>query len=106
MTLTIWLEDVPIVFTEPRTGGAYDWLTSVGPLALAARAGHLEGIGIGETPNLELELDNTNRQASRVLGQALRARVDVADNNGDPYFSGLVASIAYGATTIALNIES
>lgn len=77
--------------------GEYPWLVKVGTLLLAARAGHLEGVGVGESANMTFELDNIDRQAAALLGRPVRAPAAIYDDAGDVFFSGLVQSISYGA---------
>lgn len=105
MRLTLQLGATSLEFVEPRMAGAYPWLVSVGTLHLAARAAHLSGLGTTEAASLQVELDNSGRQAATLLGRPLRARADVYDDAGDAFFSGLIASVAYGPT-LTLSVES
>ena len=98
MRLLISQYGVDMEFVEPRTAGAYPWLTKVGHLLLAARAGHLESVGIAESANMSFDIDNANRQASTLLGRPIRARAVIYDDAGDEFFSGLVQQIIYGNT--------
>ncbi len=80
------------------TEGPYPYLISVGLLRVAARAGRVAGLGVGESPSLDVRLDNTERQTAPIIGNPLRAPVDVAFDNGDPFFSGVVSRVEFGRT--------
>jgi hypothetical protein len=105
MRLIVTIAGTEIEFSEPGKGGPYPWLSKVGTLLLAARAGHLSGVGVGESANMMAELDNVNRQAAALLGYCPRAPAAVFDDDGEPFFSGLVQSIAFGAV-LTLTIEA
>lgn len=105
MRLAVTAGGVDLTFTEPQASGAYPWLVKVGPLLLAARAGHLSGVGIGESANMTVELDNTSRQAATLLGFCPRAPAVVYDDAGDEFFSGLVQRLDFGAL-LALTLEA
>lgn len=105
MRLVVTTGGVDLEFTEPVDGGAYPWLTKVGPLLLAARAGHLSGVGVGESANMTVELDNTRRQAATLLGFCPRAPAVVYDDDGDEFFSGLVQRLDFGAALV-LTLEA
>lgn len=105
MRLVVYLDPCPIEFTEPLSGGEYPWLTKVGTLMLAARAGHLDGIGVGEGANIEVELDNAGRQATTLLGYPLRAPADVYDDDDELLLSGLVARFT-PARAVSMTIEA
>lgn len=105
MRLQLDLYPATIVFVERDAPGAYPWLVAVGGLALSARAGHLSGIGVGETPSVRVRLDNVGRQAAALLGRPLRARATVYDDAGDAFFAGAVAGVEYGRT-IDLMLEA
>src|SRR5207342_3761013 len=70
-------------FVEPGVDGEYPWLVQVDTLLLAARAGHLQGFGVGEMANMRVSLDNRDKQASTVLGYALRLRAWVYDEDDE-----------------------
>ena len=105
MRLVVTTGGVELTFTEPVDGGAYPWLTKVGALLLAARAGHLSGVGVGESANMTVELDNTRRQAATLLGFCPRAPAVVYDDEGDEFFSGLVQRLDFGAVLV-LTLEA
>lgn len=104
MRLELALAPGVLSFTLAADGGPLPWLLDVGTLLLQARAGHLSGIGIRESSSLPVTLDNTGRQASRVIGRPLRAKATVYDG-AEVYFAGIVASIAY-ASIIQMTLEA
>jgi len=105
MRLVVTTGGVDLEFTEPRNGGAYPWLGKVGALLLAVRAGHLSGVGVGESANMTVELDNVSRQAATLLGFCPRAPAVVYDDDGDEFFSGLVQRMEFGAV-LTLTLEA
>lgn len=74
----------------------YPWLTKAGNLLLAARAGHLESVGVGESATMTFELDNEGRQASELLGFCPRVQARYYSADGELFFSGLVQEIGFG----------
>lgn len=104
MRLVLGLDGVTVEFVEPRASGPYRWLTGVGSLLLAARAGHLEGAGVGESANVTVELNNDGKQASTLLGRPLRARAWLYDDDDELLLAGLVASVGYGRA-LSLTLE-
>src|SRR5882724_1395577 len=106
MHIVIALGDVDLEFVEPNAEGAYPWLTEVGALLLYARAGHLKGTGVSEAPNVPVKLNNHEKQATRLLGYPLRAPATLYADNGDELFAGLIASVAYGLTSLELSVEA
>lgn len=105
MRLVVTARGVDLTFTEPRAGGAYPWLVKVGPLLLAARAGHLSGAGVGEAANMTVDFDNVSRQAATLLGFCPRAPAVAYDDAGDEFFSGLVQRMGFGAV-LTLTLEA
>lgn len=105
MRLDLALEPSVISFTRVADGGEFPWMLTVGTLRLQARAGHLTGIGVGETPSLQVVLDNKGKKAAKVIGRPLRVRATVYDGD-DLFFDGTVASIEYGRVAITLTLES
>lgn len=97
--------ETSLEFVEPGVDGPYPWLVKVDTLLLAARAGHLEGVGVGETANMRVELDNSDRQASALIGHAPRMRAWVYDDDDELYFAGLIQRIDY-AHPLVLNLEA
>lgn len=106
MRLVITLAGVELEFVGPNVNGPYPWLGDVGALLLNAIAGHLEGTGVSETPNVPVRLNNTSKQATRLLGFPLRAPATLYADSGDELFAGLIASVAYGLTSLELSIEA
>lgn len=84
------------------SAAAFPWLTSVGSLRAVARAG---ATGSSETSQLGVEIDNTGRQASRVLGQPLRRLADVYDDDDRLFFRGTVQRVDVGRV-MRLTLES
>lgn len=89
------------------TDGAapYRYLIAVGSLRMAARAGHLAGLGVGESPNLDVLLQNNRRQATTLVGTPLRAPVRVYESDGSLFFDGIVSKVTLGKT-LTLILES
>lgn len=96
MRLVIVQDGVSIEFVEPRTAGAYPWLVGVGTLLLAASGGHLDGAAVGESANVDFDLDNQDRQAATLLGRPIRALATLYDDADDELFAGLISDIRYG----------
>ena len=92
-------------FASPGTDAAYPWLVKSGSLLLGARAGHLEGIGVGESANMTVEIDNADKQASALLGYCLRAKAWHYDDDGEQDFAGLVQAIDV-ANPLVLTLEA
>ena len=96
MRLVITVGGVDVEFTQPGASGEYPWLVKVGTLLLAVRAGHLDGVGVGESANCTFELDNINRQAADLLGYCPRAPAVIYDAAGDVWFRGLLQQMTFG----------
>lgn len=105
MRAVVHADDVALVFTRPKDGGTFPLLVEVSPLLVAAEAGHIEGLGVGESANCQIILDNSKGIASKLLDHPLRNRVEVFDDDGDVFFTGLVQRFDEG-TTLALTLES
>ena len=76
MRLVLDLGGNEIEFTEPLSGSLFPYLLEVGELRIAARAGYISGLGVGESPSLAVTLDNaSNRAADAVLGVIVFVRV-------------------------------
>lgn len=105
MRLTIDLGGSLAEVTERRNAGPYPWLVGTGPMLLAARAGHLDGIGVGETANVRVEIDNARGQASALIGYAPRAPATLYDDAGSVYLTGLAQEIEYG-DPLVLTLEA
>lgn len=104
MRLVLALNPSAIEFTPQTDAGPHPYLIAVGTLRIAARAGQNSGFGVGESPGLEVLLDNNERQTTRIIGVPLRVGATVYD--GDvPFFAGVISKIRFGRT-IALKIES
>lgn len=83
----------------------YNYLISVGTLRMAARAGHLSGLGVGESPSLDLLLQNNKRQTITLLGTPLRAPVRCYNKDESLFFEGIVSKVTLGKT-VTLLVES
>lgn len=105
MRLVLTIGANPVEFAEVGSGGGFPYLLDVGDLHVAVRAGYLSGLGVGESPSLAVTLDNTGNRAAGIIGQPLRARATVYDDDDSVYWSGIVSTIEYGRT-VAMNIEA
>lgn len=105
MRLLLDLDGVEIEIVEPRASGPYPWLVDVGDTLLAARAGHLEGVGVGESANVTVAIDNERKQAATLLGRPLRARAWLYDDDDELLLGGLVARCTVGRT-MGLTLEA
>ncbi len=95
MRATINLGGTEVEFTRKTDAeGPYPYLISVGTLRVAARAGRQAGFGVGESPSLDVLLDNGERQSAALV--ALRAPVTVYDDADEVFFAGVVSRIGYG----------
>lgn len=102
--LVLTLGSSDLIFTKTTDEGPYPLLLMIGTLRLAARAGRVSGIGSTESTSLTVQLDNTKRRVSTIIGRPLRARAVVYDGP-NLFFAGTVASITYGQT-IDMAIEA
>lgn len=105
MRLVVDLGGNEIEFTEPLSGGAFPYLLEVGSLSIAARAGYISGLGVGESPSLEVALDNSGNRVAGIVGQPLRAPLTVYDADDSVFWQGIVSSVRYGRT-ITLTVEA
>ena len=104
MRLVLVLPPSEISFTPTNDDGPYPFLLEVGTLRVAARAGRESGIGVGESPSIDVQLDNAGNHVASIIGSPLRVRATVYD--GDTvFFTGIVANVRHGRT-IQLTIES
>lgn len=105
MRLLLDIDGLLLEFVEPRAAGPYPWLVKIGTLLLGARAGHLQGVGVRESANVTVELDNAGKRAAGLLGRPLRARGWLYDNDGDLLLAGLIQRVRYGRT-LAITLEA
>jgi len=105
MRLVLDLGGNEIEFTEPLSGSLFPYLLEVGELRIAARAGYISGLGVGESPSLAVTLDNAGNQAADIIGSPLRARATVYDDDGSTYWSGVIAAASYGRV-IGLTVDA
>jgi hypothetical protein len=98
MRLVVDLGGNEIEFTEPLSGGAFPYLLEVGTLRIAARAGYISGLGVGESPSLAVTLNNAGDRAADIIGAPLRSVATIYDDDGSVYWSGIVSAASYGRT--------
>lgn len=105
MELLLYLDpDNPLSFVEPGVlpADAPDsrpWLNYVGDLAMLARTGTVKGTFSNQNPSVTVQLINRARQASKLVGQPIRANAELWDPraSGVLYFEGLVQLLTYGS---------
>lgn len=102
MRLDLALASATITVASAGTVAAFPWLTDVGGVRMAARAG---GRGATESSTLTVALDNAGGQASRVVGVPLRRLATVYDEAGAVFFRGTVQRVTVGRT-LALTLEA
>lgn len=105
MRLVFYFDGATAEIGGRSSDGPYPWLAGVGNLNIAARAGHLSGIGATESPNLAATIDNEGKQATALLGRPLRVPVDAFDDDDALFFSGLVSGVTYGPA-LAVTVEA
>lgn len=99
MRATFNLAGIDVEFTAKTDDvGPYPFLLRCGTMRMAARAGQRSGLGVGESPSLDIELDNNERQSAPIIGNPLRAPVTVRFDDGSLFFSGVVSRVRYGRT--------
>ena len=102
MHVDIELAGGTLRFTEPTDlAGAYRYLLDFGSLHMSASVGES---GSGETPSLNITLQNDDNRVALMLGSPLRARATVYDG-AEVYFVGVVSQVSYGRT-IVLTLEA
>jgi hypothetical protein len=95
--LVIALGAAKLTFTSSTDAvGAFPWLLSVGALRMAVNAGYQSGFGVGESPFINVTLDNNKRQLVRLINRPLRQRAEVFNDDGSQFFAGLISNIEYG----------
>ena len=102
MRVEIVLGGATLSFARAGSADAFPWLTSVGTVRMAARAG---GYGVTESSSLEVAIDNAGRQAARILDAPLRRLARVYDDDGRLFFRGTVQKAEVGRE-LRLTIES
>lgn len=100
MRAVFGLAGAPIEFTPKTDAGPYNVLLAVGTLRVAARAGSISGFGVGESPTLEVVLNNNEKQTTPIIGNPLRIPVSVTYDDGAPFFAGVVSKVQFGRTII------
>lgn len=96
MKLVLYLDPAQIEIGEALSDSAMPYLISVGVLRMQARAGYISGLGVGESPSLEVTLDNCQNRVADIIGQPLRKRADVLEDDDTPYWQGIVSALSYG----------
>jgi hypothetical protein len=95
--IVLSLDPSDVAFTKVGDSGPFPLLLAIGTLRIAARAGHISGIGTTESTSVTVSLDNTAGRAAEILGRPLRVQARIYDGP-DLFFTGTVASIQYGQT--------
>lgn len=98
MRAVFGLAGATVEFTPKTDAGPYPYLLAVGTLRVAARAGRLSGLGVGESPSLDIVLENNERQTAPTIGNPLRVPVTVTYDDGSPFFVGVVSKCRFGRT--------
>ena len=106
LRLVVYLKPSTITFTRPIDGGAYPLLNSVSTLRLAARAGQQSGLGVGESPSINVSLDNVDKRAATLLGNPLRARAELYNSDNSLFWAGFVSHLTNTSGASTLTIES
>lgn len=104
MRLVITLEPGQLEITPVASGGAYDWLLSVGATSLIAHVAQLTAGTDRMAASVEVKISNAGRRAARILGQPLRKRAVVYDAAGALFFGGYVSDVTYGHDVLTLRI--
>lgn len=106
MRLDLTLAGGVIPFSRVNEDGEYPYLIGAGTLRMAARGGRYAGLGVGESPSIEVRLQNNARQVMDVLGTPpLRAPATLYDDAGEVFFEGIVSKVVLGRVVI-LTLES
>lgn len=101
MRLVLSVRGVLLTFdaqTAEDSDAPYPWLTGVGTLRESALGGDDSAFGAGATPSLRVQLDNSGRQLTRIVGLPLREPAEVFDDDGASFFAGLVSNVELGPT--------
>ncbi len=91
-------------FTPIGDNGPYPFLSAVGSITVAARAGATSGFGATDTPSASASLLNKRKRVALLIGNPLRAKAQLYDGAA-LVFSGTVSAIDYGLN-IDLTLES
>lgn len=102
MRLVVTLDPSAIEFTTKGSGGPFPYLLDHSDILEQARAGYISGLATGEPPSVTVTL---SWRAARILGQALRSRAELFDDDDTSLFVGLIADVAYGLT-IVLTVDA
>jgi hypothetical protein len=100
MRVDIALEPSTVSITE--RGGQFPLLVAVGSLHIAARSG--DPATGQESDSIVVSINNAGKRASRILGEPLRKRAWVYDDEGVEFCSGIIAQVGVG-NTLDLTIE-
>lgn len=83
----------------------WPYFIGAGVLRMAARAGQSSGFGVGESPSLDVYVQNNRRQAHGLIGTPLRAPFRIYDNADALFYEGIVSRVSLGRV-MTLTIES
>lgn len=104
MRLVITLEPSQLEITPVASGGAYDWLLGVGPLSLIASVGEAVNNTDRMAGSVEVKISNAGRRAARILGQPLRKRAQIYNDDDSLFFGGYVSDVGYGREVMTLRV--
>lgn len=105
MRLVLTLGASVFSFTPVGSDGPYPYLSGVGAISIAARAGAAAGFGATETPSASATLLNKDKRVALLIGNPLRAQADLYRDDGTLAFPGTVSEIVYGLE-VELTLES
>jgi hypothetical protein len=88
--VAVELDSATVEFARPDADAPFPWFMRVSPLRMAARAGTPTGLGVAQTPSVDVVIDNANAQAKAILGHPMRRRVTIYNEDDSIYFEGLV----------------
>lgn len=106
MRLVVYRLPSPITFTRPIDGGEYPLLSTVSTLRLAARAGQQSGLGVGESPSVNVTLNNVDRTAASLLGNPIRLKAELYNSDDTLFWAGFISHMGTIAGALTLTIES
>lgn len=104
MRLKLFLPSFALNLTR-NDDGPYPWLMTVSPLSIGARAGTPAGLGVTESSNMTVIIDNRDNQFTRILRNPLRSRAEFYDDDDQLAFEGIVSATIPGLN-VSLEIEA
>lgn len=105
MRLVLTLGDAAVEFTGELSGGKMPYLQSLSALRMAARAGYLSGLGVGESPSVTAVLSNAGRRVAGIIGHPIRCIGAAYDAAGNLLLQGPISGATFGKT-ISITIEA